>query len=137
MSDSNTYGRIRRPDAIPLPETRDEMIAQRKGERVKTLNDHVEDLHLSLFTSDPRYDRLLDAVYDEDTLEGSLAADNLEAARMLRDLATKNDRDPYVRDKKLATISKSLGVVLRRYGISRKERSVTVRGERVDNNNVE
>lgn len=127
---------IIRPRPPSLPTTREEMIAQRKSEMHRTLNDHVEDIHLALYT-DPDYQRLLDAVYDEDAVEGSLAADNLEAATMIRDYARKDKRNPYVGDKKKATISKALGVVLRRYGMSRKERSRMVHGETVNTNNDE
>lgn len=136
MSDTNdrSENRIRRPDVIPLPATREAMIAQRKTQRIRTLNDHVEELHLYLYGNE-KYERFLDAVYDEDAVEGSLTADNLEAARMIRDAATEGNRDPYIRDKKLATIVKSMGIVLKRYGISRRERAHTVSGETVNSGN--
>ena len=132
MSDNHTQALVR-PRPPSLPATRQEMIAQRKGEMRRTLNDHVEDAHLVLYDNE-QYQRLLDAVYDEDAVEGSLAADNLEAARMIRDFARIDGRDPYVADKKLATLSKALGVVLRRYGMSRKERSRMIDGETVETN---
>ena len=134
MSGNNTAnGQIGRARPTPLPATRQDMIAQRKGEMIRTLNDHVEDAHLALYDNE-QYQRFLDAVYDEDAVEGSLAADNLEAARMIREHAREGNRDAYVADKKLATLSKALGVVLRRYGMSRKERSRMIDGETVENN---
>lgn len=135
MSESEQSARreIHRPSPPPLPATRGEMLAQRKGDPHKTLNDHIEEIHSALY-EDAKYQRFLDAVYDEDAVEGSLAADNLEAARMIRSHASEDDRNTYVADKKLATISKALGVVLRRYGMSRKERSRMIDGETVDMN---
>lgn len=86
----------------------------------RTLNDHVADLHVML-TGDFRYQRYLRAVSDEEAVEGSLGADNMMAARMIRDKA-KAVGDKVVAAEKLATIVKSLGVVLRHYGTSRKQR---------------
>jgi hypothetical protein len=75
----------------------------------------------------------LTAVYDEQAVEGSLAADNIEAARMIREKA-KTIEDHSLAHEKLATISKSLGVVLRRYHLSRKERRQIVDGQVVPDN---
>jgi hypothetical protein len=50
---------------------------------------------------------------------------------MIRARATK-ENSPVAREK-LATLVKSLGIVLRRYGLSRKERRQTVAGEIVQN----
>lgn len=134
---SGSSNEIIRPRPPALPTTTSEMIAQRKHEMRRTLNDHVEALHLQLY-DDAKYQRLLDAVYDEDAVEGSLSADNLLAAQMIRERAAgENGRDAYVAEKKLATISKALGVVLRRYGMSRKERARMIDGETVDSNNGE
>jgi|SRR6185312_640774 len=120
-----------RPPALPA--TTSDLLGQRKFEMKRTLNDHVETIHLKLYENED-YQRLLDAVYDEDAVEGSLAADNLLAAKMIRDFAIADGFDPYVADKKLATIAKALGVVLRRYGVSRKERSRMIDGETVEPN---
>jgi hypothetical protein len=94
--------------------------------RERTLNDHVDDIHRALWTN-PQYRRALEAVHDEDAIEGSLAADNLVAATIIRDYARQNGHE-HVADKKLATIVKAMSVVLRRYGISRKERALTIGG---------
>jgi hypothetical protein len=104
----------------PLPPTTVALIEQRKSKASFTLNDMIEKHHLSLYEQ-PDYQRLLEAVYSEQAVEGSLVADDLEAARMIRKFA-KEQGDGYVAKQKLATIVKSMAVVLRRYGISRKER---------------
>ncbi len=121
---------------LALPVTTQDLLAMRKTMRERTLNDHVDDIHVALWTN-PDYHRALEAVYDEDAVEGSLAADNFIAAGMIRDHARQNDNH-HVKDKKLATIVKSLNVVLRRYGIGRKERAITIGDEVVQNvNNAE
>jgi hypothetical protein len=113
------------PQALP-PSVAD-LIDQRKGDLRRTLNDHVEELHLILY-EDEKYKALLYAVWDEQAVEGSLAADNIMAAGMIRELAEQRKR-PEVRSQKLATIAKCLGVVLRRYQVSRKERRNMLHGE--------
>lgn len=111
----------------PLPATTQDLLAMRRLMRERTLNDHVDDAHVALW-ADKDYRALLDAVYDEDAVEGSLSADNLLAAGMIRDQA-KRQANPQLSTKKLATIVKALNVVLRRYGIARKDRAVTVGDE--------
>ena len=122
-----------RPKPAPLPQTTEELLANRKMQREATLNDHVDAIHVRLW-SDRKYRQLLEAVYDEDATEGSLSYDNYQAAEMIRDFARKDKADPYLTDKRLATIVKALGIVLRRYGFSRKERAMTVGGEIVPTN---
>jgi hypothetical protein len=87
----------------------------------------VEDIHLVLIEEEP-YRDLLEAVYDEDAVEGSCSIDNALAAELIRDRAKKMGYDELAK-KKLATISKSLNVVTRRYKLSRKLRKNMVRGE--------
>jgi hypothetical protein len=100
----------------------------------RTINDNVEDVHRTLVNGDQNevYLRYLFAVYDEQAVEGSLAADNIEAARMIRDYARQHDGE--LGREKLATIAKALGVVLRRYHSSRQERRQMVAGEVVPGN---
>jgi len=123
---------VRKPAPHPLPITKEELEAHLKVFHEPTLNDVVHSYHVAMW-EDPQYHRYLDAVYDEDAVEGSLALDNGEAARMIRERAIAAD-DQRLASKKLATISKALNVVLRRYGISRKERAREVAGQIVDMN---
>jgi hypothetical protein len=114
----------------PLPATKDELLAQRVGQMRRTLNDMVEDIHVALYDNE-KYSAYLYAVYDEQAVEGSLAADNVMAATMVREHAKKSNNENPLAKEKLATISKALGVVLRRYEISRKERRNMIHGETV------
>lgn len=125
--------------AIPLPMSVEDMLSQRKVAVTRNLNDYLDDIHISLWGhSDDvireRYRAALDAVWDEDAIEGSLAMDNGIAATIIRDYA-KEKSIPQVATKKLATIVKSMNVVLRRYGMSRKERRMTVGGKLMLSNN--
>ena len=120
------------PHAPPLPTKLEDWQRQLKSER--TLNDLVEDIH-RLLCDDSKYVAYLTAIYDEQAVEGSLAADNVMAATMIRNKAKAQETE--VASEKLATISKSLGVVLQRYKASRKQRRNMVAGEMVpteDNN---
>jgi hypothetical protein len=101
---------------------------ERKLKTGRTLNDLVEDIHRILVNESLRYRTLLDAVYDEDAVEGSLSADNILAAGEIREKA-KTMTGNEVAGKKLATIAKALNIVLRRYKQSRKERRNMVGGE--------
>lgn len=115
---------------VPLPATVEDMLA-RKPITQQNLNDHIDTIHVRLWSTDQRYQQLLDAVYDEEALEGSLAADNVMAAMAIRNYALKDNTDMYVGKKKLATIVKSMNVVLRRYRMDRKSRAISIGGEAV------
>jgi hypothetical protein len=127
---SSASGAVK-PAAPPLPTKLEEW--QRKLKAERTLNDLVEDIHRML-CEDEDYLSLLKAIYDEQAVEGSLGADNVMASQMIRNRAKKIDGNELANEK-LATISKALGVVLRRYGASRKERRQTVHGEIVPDTN--
>lgn len=122
-----------RPRPEALPATGADLDARLKFPASRTLNDFVQDIHRKLwFSENLDYRNLLDAVYDEDAVEGSLSIDNAKAAEMIRDYAKdQNHGEPYVAGKKLATIVKALNVVLRRYKMSRKERATRMEGEEV------
>jgi hypothetical protein len=118
-----------------LPTTVAELDARRALKSVPNLNDDIERIHRALW-DDPNYRRFHEAVFDEDAIEGSCTADNLEAAAMIRDYAKDESRKElgYIGKKNKTTIVKSMNVVLRRYHMSRKERAQTVAGEIVPNN---
>ena len=128
MSESYSAGSLPAvKKSVPnLPSTVEGLLAQRSTLRVLTLNDHVDGIHVALWTRED-YRNALEAVYDEDAIEGSLAADNFVAATMIRDYARLNGV-PQVANKKLATIVKALNVVLRRFNMSRPQRAKMVGG---------
>jgi hypothetical protein len=115
-------------EADPLPERIEDWERHIKSER--TLNDLVEDIHRILVNEDAKYRAYLRATYDAHAVEGSLAADNVLAAMIIREKA-KEIGSTEVAEEKLAIINLALGVVLRRYHASRKQRRNTVGGEEV------
>lgn len=116
----------------PLPVSTQDLLAMRKTMQERTFNDHVDDIHVILW-SNPEYHRALEAVYDEEAVEGSTAADNFIAAGMIREHG-RTMGNPRFKEAKLATIVKSLNIVLRRYGISRNQRKYIVGGVAVPQN---
>jgi hypothetical protein len=104
---------------------------KRKSLRTRTLNDFVEDVFLVIY-DEPEFRKFITAVGNEDAVEGSMVADDLKAAEMIRDAAPEGSP---VKIKKLWTIHKALNVVLRRYGVSRSEVSQLLGGEIVPNGN--
>ena len=137
MDDNPETGRIvpEHRFRVPLPAKIDEWTRYIKIER--TLNDYVEDVHRALWDESEEYRLFLLAVDDSESVEGSLGADNTMAAQMLRNKAEEiNNKE--VAKRKLATITKALNVVMRRYHADRKRRKNTVGGEYVppDSNGV-
>jgi hypothetical protein len=119
----------RKPLPPALPESVSDLVQLRKSEAKRTLNDQVEEIHLALYDKHDKYTEYLYAVYDEQAVEGSLAADNFKAAEIIRDEARKRDNVEVARQK-LATLVKCLNVVQRRYtGCSRKERRNMIGGQ--------
>lgn len=119
-------------EAPALPERIEEWERHMKSER--TLNDLVEDIHRILTNEDAKYRAYLRAVYDAHAVEGSLAADNVMAAMIIRNKA-KDIGSNEVAEEKLAVINMALGVVLRRYHASRKQRRNMLGGEEVSGDN--
>jgi hypothetical protein len=123
-------------EAPPLPENIEEWDRQLKAER--TLNDLVEDVHRILVNEDPKYRAYLRAVHDAHAVTGSLSFDNCKACEILQAKA-KAIGSSEVAEEKLAIINLALGVVLRRYKASRKQRKNMLHGEVVpsDDNGAE
>ena len=122
---------ITRAKPEPLPATLQDLVNRRQRIAPPNLNDKVERIYLELYP-DPKFQRYLDAVYASDAQEGSLYADDLLAAQMIRAWAKEDDKDLYVAGKNLATITRALNVVQARYGISRKARAAKVGDTSVD-----
>ena len=110
--------------SIPLPVSQEALIALRKSMRLRTLNDYVDDVHVFLW-NDPDYRLSLQGVSDGECVEGSMSADNFLAAGIIRRHAIETG-NINLSKQKLAPIVRALGIVLRRYGITRKERAITI-----------
>ena len=115
-------------EAAALPEKIEDW--ERFVETERTLNDLVEDIHRILVNENPEYRAYLRAVYDQHAITGSVSFDNCKACEILQAKAVEIGSTE-VANEKLAIINLALGVVLRRYHKSRKQRRNTVGGERI------
>jgi hypothetical protein len=121
-------------DLPPVPATLAQLIAQRKRPIIRSLNDEVEQIHLSLWEDDEegeRYRTLLSPIWRTQCLEGSFLMDDSELARLIRDYA-KDNRMPIAANTNLASIVHSLNVVRKRYRLDRRYRQNLVGDEFVD-----
>lgn len=103
----------------------------------RTINDLVEDVHRALIEDaekGPDYLKYLHAVYNSQAVEGSMDADDLEAAGLIREKARSLDNNELANEKK-QTIVNAMKVVLRRYHASREERRRGFEGDTVTNAN--
>ena len=122
-------------EAPPLPADIDDWVRVIKHER--NFNDFVEDIHRVLVKESEDYRKLLRATYDQHAVTGSLSFDNCKACEMIKEKAGPDKLNiPEVAKELEAIINMALGVVLRRYNASRKQRRNELHGEMVppDNN---
>ena len=127
MSDSTN-----RKLSSPFPTRLEEMQSMRKTAPSRSLNDYIDDIHNVLWNK-PGYRESLEAVFNSEAIEGSQDADDFIAATMIRTYAGEMKIAP-VKDKKLDTITKSLHVVVNRYGMGRPQRRRLVKGVVVPQN---
>lgn len=107
--------------APPLPATRQELLAGYKLKRRRTINDRVEEVIVKLWDVNEQFMKLVTAIYDSESVEGSLEDDDMMAAIVIRDVA-KKEGHVEVADQKVHTIKLAMRVALRRFGVSRPER---------------
>jgi hypothetical protein len=107
--------------APPLPATRTDLLAQYKLKRRRSINDLVEEIVVKLWDKNENFMKYVDAIYNEQAVEGSLDEDDTMAALIIRDVAEK-DKHVEVAKQNLRTIKLAMRVCLRRFGVSRPER---------------
>ena len=115
---------------LPLPADTRALLAQRKHGLLRNLNDEVEPIFVGLF-EEPGFQRYLNAVYDEQAIEGSLATDNVMAAELIRN-AAQEAGNGFVADQKLHTLVKAMNIVKRRLQVHPMQRRYSVHGEQVE-----
>ena len=91
----------------------------RERTRKTKIADEVEHIDLALW-ADEEYRKYFRATRNEHAVEGSLICDRFLALQMIREEAAKTGC--WIAQEKTVTIDKALNVVLRRYGMSIKER---------------
>jgi len=116
--------------APPLPATVADLLAHRKSNHTKSLNDEVDDIFVRLWEN-PKFRDLFEAVHPSQTIEGSFVCDDNAAAIMIRQYADQHHM-PTTSNTKLAAIIFSAHVVARRFGQGRSQRRTMVKGERVN-----
>ena len=114
---------------LPVPRGQQAMLDSRKSTATLSLNDLVEQCYLPLCDNE-EFSSLLDAMWNSQAVEGSLAADDYKAAMMIKDYAIENNI-AIVKDQNWHTLRKSLNVITRRYNQNRKQRRNRVGGEYV------
>lgn len=124
---------VDRPKPPQLPTTQEDLSKLLQNNFILNLNDQVHEIFPALIENE-KFRAYLYAVYDTDTIEGSLSADNVMAATIIRSFATERG-NTFLASQKLATIVRAMNVVLRRYKLSRKERRDTLDGKIVPNEN--
>ena len=105
----------------PLPETRANLLAQYRLKRKRSINDLVEEIIIKLWDSDGDFMRYLDAVWNEQAVEGSIDEDDTMAAQIIRNFA-KKENNSAVSEQNLRTIKLAMRVGLRRVGVDRPTR---------------
>ena len=94
----------------------------RKIKSQPKFSDLVEVYTLHLGETDERFHALISTFDNGHAIEGNLKWDDCEAARLVREEA-KRSNDKIVGEAKLALIVHALRVVMRRWDISRNQRS--------------
>lgn len=109
---------LKRPPALPAK--MEDWTRHLKHKR--SILDQVEDIHRILVEHEEKgeqYRSYLDAVYDEHAVEGSLEADDFEAATMIKDYALESGQFPDIAGEKKAVLTKAFRGVLKRYHAER------------------
>ena len=105
--------------ALPINVT--QLEAQRVVKRTFTLLDETEQALKALF-DDPQFRRLRDALEPEETVEGSIVADDLVASQMIRKVASELNLHQ-VEGADLTLLMLKLRAAERRFNVSRVQRA--------------
>lgn len=116
-----------RPITPPLPATLADLRAGRIIKTKVTFNDLIEPLYEELYDGDPLFKQLIEGVHNDETVEGSTAADDYRAADMLRSYADKRgvhlpSKWPERERATWEEIAHAIKIVSRRFNASRKQR---------------
>lgn len=104
----------------PMPRTKAALLAQRLNKSARDFNDMVEQVLLENI-DDQELGDYLEAADNDKAVTGRCDYDDVMAAHRIKELAYGMEIIP-VAEEKIATIKRALGVALRRYGLTRKQR---------------
>jgi len=99
---------------LTIAKDRKELVERRKNKSPKNLHDRMQEYYEDFYEDDEFYALVNGITGNDDTVEGSVSADLYTAVRMIREKSREN-KDHIIGNKKLATLVKSLKVVMRRY----------------------
>jgi hypothetical protein len=109
------------PSSRALPSNVTDLEAQRVVRRTFTLLDETEQALKALF-DEPQFRRLRDALEPEETVEGSIFADDIVAAQMIRKVASELNLHQVV-SADLTLLAQKLRGAERRFNASRSQRA--------------
>jgi len=104
-----------------LPQTREDLLAQYKLKRRRSINDLVEEVIVKLWDNNEEFMKYVNAIYDSEAVEGSMDDDDVMAALIIRDTA-KQDKHIEVADRNIHTIKLAMRVALKRFDVGRGQR---------------
>ena len=108
-----------------LPNTKAGMLAERLNKSAANLHDMVEQVLLDNM-DDPKLEGYLKPWEDAQSVTGKCMYDDFKAAERLQELSKGN---PLITDVKTTVILKSMTVVLRRFGQTRRQRIATAEAQ--------
>ena len=111
---------IGRPASRVLPANVTDLLAQRVVKRTVTLLDEVEQAMTAIY-DEPQYMRFREAIDNGDAVEGSIFADDIVSAQMIRKKAEVLGLHQ-VEEADLTLIAQKLRAAERRFNASRKQR---------------
>ena len=109
------------PRGEPLPATTDEWNLRLVAKTKLKLVDEVHQFHLEL-VNDPEYRKFINPLWNEDAVEGSNKADDLEAAHLIRELAKDQRPNSLTAKATKHAIAGKLGFAQGRHNLSRRQR---------------
>lgn len=116
-----TRATVPAPTSRALPSNVTALEAQRVVKRTYTLLDETEQALKALF-DDPQFRRLRDALEPEETVHGSIFADDIVAAQMITKVASELNLQQ-VEAANLTVLSMKLRAAERRFNASRTQRA--------------
>lgn len=125
MSTYDQRGGNRTLPVKSFPTNKAEMLAERLNQKSNTLNDIVETILLDNVDEDEALRKFLEAWDNDNAVTGRCDYDDVMATHRIMDLA----KGALPENIKLATVKLALGVALRRYGLTRKQRIEKARRE--------
>jgi len=106
----------------PLPDTKEDLLRNRRIKTEVKLHDRIEPLVIELWATDAEFKKLMLAVNNGNSVNGTCELDHIVATLRVQEFAKVDSRDPVVAEEQLVKAKKSLTIVRNRLGIGLKQR---------------